>query len=91
MQGGYVFGVFYTRTDDAGEAAEEMGTGGGELIATDKPTVMAKPPLDPIVVENGQGNRSLADSTSTNESDWNKLFGEIDYLLDQLVASKERP
>ena len=64
---------------------------GGELVATDEQTVIAKPPLDSIVVENSQGNRGLADSASADESDWNEVLGEIDYLPDQLVASKEGP
>jgi hypothetical protein len=64
---------------------------GGEFVATDESTVVAKPLLDPIVVENGQGDRRLPDSASTNECDWNKVFSEIDYLLDQLVASEEGP
>jgi len=51
--------------------------------------VIAKSLLDPIVVENGQGDRRLADSAGTDESDWNKLLSKIDYLLDQLIASKE--
>ena len=44
-----------------------------------------------MMMENGQGDGGLSDPTSTNESDWNELFCEIDYLLDQLVASEERP
>ena len=48
-----------------------MGTGSGELITTDESTVVAKPFLDPIVVEDGQGNRGLANPARTNESDWN--------------------
>ena len=52
---------------------------------------MPKPLLDPIVVENGQGDGRLADSASTNEGDRNELLSEIDYLLDQLVASEESP
>jgi len=51
---------------------------------------MAKPLPDPIVVENGQGDGGLSDSASTDESDWDEVLGEIDYLLDQFVASKER-
>ena len=35
------------------------------------------------------GNGGLADSSGTNENDWDKVLGEIDYLLDQLVASEE--
>jgi len=50
---------------------------------------MAKPLLDPIVVKNGQGDGGLADTTSTNQGDRDKLLGEIDYPLDQLVASEE--
>jgi len=52
---------------------------------------MTKSLLDPIVVENGQGDGGLPDSASTDESDWSKVLGEIDYLLDQLVASEEGP
>ena len=44
--------------------------------------------LDPIVVENGQSDGGLPDTASTNKSDWSKVLGEIDYLLDQLVASE---
>ena len=51
---------------------------------------MAKPLLDPVVVEDSQGDRGLSDSASTNESDWDKVLGEVDYLLDQLVTSEER-
>jgi len=47
------------------------------LIAADEPTVMAKPLLDPIVVENGQGDGGLADSASPHEGDWNKALGEL--------------
>ena len=43
------------------------------------------------MVENGEGDGGLADSTRANESDWNEVFGEIDYLLDQFVASEEGP
>ena len=61
------------------------------MIASDESTAIAKPLLDSIVVEDGEGNGSLANSASADESDWKKLFGEIDHLLDQLVASKENP
>jgi len=33
----------------------------------------------------------FAPSASTNEGDRGKLFGETDYLLNQLVTFKERP
>ena len=42
------------------------------------------------MVEDGQGNGGLADSTSANESDRSELLGEIDYLLDQLSHSTLR-
>ena len=68
-----------------------MSGRGRELVATNESAVMAKPLLDPIVVENGQGDGRLANSTSTNEGDRNKVLSEIDYLFDQLVASEEGP
>ena len=52
---------------------------------------MTKPLLDPIVVEKGQSDGGLPDSASTDESDWSKVLGEIDYFLDQLVPSEEGP
>jgi hypothetical protein len=61
------------------------------LVTAEESTIVAKPLLDPVVMENGQGDGGFADSSSTNESDWNKLFSEINYLLDQLVASEECP
>ena len=68
-----------------------MCTGGGELITADEPAVVTKPLLDPIVVENDQGDGGLANSASADESDWDKVLSEIDYLFNQLVASKEGP
>ena len=68
-----------------------MPTGGRELITADESSAIAKPLLDPIVVENGQGDGGLANSAGTNESDWVEVLGEIDYLFDQLVASEEGP
>ena len=64
---------------------------GGELVAADEPTIMSKPLLDPIVVENGQSDGRLANSSSTDESDWSKVLSEIDDLLDQFVSSEEGP
>jgi len=63
---------------------------GREFVTTNESTVMTKPLLDPVVVEDGQSDRGFADSANTNQSDRGKLLGEIDYLLNQLVASKER-
>jgi len=61
------------------------------LVTTDEATIVAKPLLDPIVVEDGQGDRRLADSASTNEGDWSEVLSEINDLLDQLVASEKGP
>ena len=60
------------------------------MIAANESTLMAKPLLDPVVVEDSQGDRGLPDPASTNHGEWNKVLGEIDCLLDQLVASEER-
>ena len=59
-----------------------MGTRGGELITANESAVMTEPLLDPVVVENGQGNRGLADSANTDKGDWDEVLSEIDYLLD---------
>jgi len=68
-----------------------MGARGRELVATNKSTVMTKPPLDSIMVENSQGDGRFANPPSTDESDRSKVLGEINYPLDQLIASKEGP
>ena len=68
-----------------------MRARGGELVATDEPTVIAKSLLDPIVMENGQSGGCLANSTGTDESDWSEAFRETNNLLDQLVAPKGGP
>jgi hypothetical protein len=64
---------------------------GGELVATDEPTVVAKPLLDAIVVEDGQSDGRLSNSTSTDESGWSEVFCQPNNLLDQMVASKAGP
>ena len=64
---------------------------GGELVATDKPTVVTKPLLDAVVVKDGQSNRRLADPAGTDESNWSKIFCKADDPLDQLVAPKTCP
>ena len=66
-----------------------MRTGGYELIATNEATIVAKPLLDPVVVENSQSDGGLADSARANEGDWNEVLSEINYLLDKVVACKE--
>ena len=59
------------------------------MVTADEVTVVAKALLDPIMVEDGQGDGGLADSASTDEGDWIKVLNKMDYLLDQLVASEE--
>jgi hypothetical protein len=76
---------------DLGEPSEEMRERGGELVATNEPTVVTEPLFDPIVVENGQGDGGLANSAGTDESDRSEVFCESNDLLDQLVASKAGP
>ena len=68
-----------------------MRARGREFVATNEPTMMTKPLLDPIVVENSQCDGSLTNSAGTDENDWGTVLSEIDYLLDQLVASEEGP
>ena len=68
-----------------------MWTRGGEFVTANESAVVTEPLLDPVVVENGQGDRGLADSASTDEGDWGEVLSEIDNRLDQLVASEERP
>ena len=68
-----------------------MGTRCGDLVATDESAVVAKPFLDPIVVEDGQGNGRFPNPPWTNESGWGETFSETNDLLDQFVASKTDP
>ena len=68
-----------------------MGARGRELVATDEPTVLSKPPHDPIVVEDSKSDGRFPDSSWTNESDWSEVFCQANNLLDQLVASKTGP
>ena len=64
---------------------------GGEPVATDEPTVIAKTLLDAIVVEDNQGDARLANSASTDESDRSEDFCQTDDLLDQLTTSEMGP
>jgi len=60
----------------------------GELVATDESTVVVKPFLDTMVVEDSQGDRCFPKSTWTNESDRCTVFSETDDPLNQLVTSE---
>ena len=83
--------MFNTRTDDHGEAVEEMCERGGELVATNEPAVITKTLLDAIAVEDGQGGARLANSASPDEGDWSQTFCQIKYCPDQLATSKVGP
>jgi len=52
-QGGQVLGVFNPCADGLGESTEKMGVGCRELITADKPSVVTKPLLDAVIMEDG--------------------------------------
>ena len=59
-----------------------MDTRGRELVAADEATVVAESLLDSTVVEDGQSNRGLPNTAGADESNWVKVFCEINCLLD---------
>jgi len=70
---------------------EEISARGGELVATDEPTIVTKLLFDPIIVEDGQSGGRLANSTRADQSDWGEVFCETNDLFDQVVTSEEDP
>ena len=68
-----------------------MDTRCRELIATNEPAVIAKPVLDPIMVEDSEGNGCLPNPPCADESDGFKVFSESNDLLNQFVASETGP
>jgi len=64
---------------------------GGELVATNKPTVVSKLFLDAVVMEDSQSDRRFPDPPCADESDWSEGFCEANDLCDQLVASNTGP
>ena len=68
-----------------------MSEGGGELVTSNEPAVFTESLLDKIVVEDSKRDGRLANSASTNESEWGVVFCQTDNLLDQLVSSKKGP
>ena len=64
---------------------------GRKLIAADESAVTAKSFLDPIVVEDGEGNRRFPDPPCTNQSDGFQFFGDPDDLVDKLPPSETGP
>ena len=65
-----------------------MSTRGGELVATDEPTVVTETLLDAIVVEDGQSGACLANSAGTNEGDCSEVLCQADDLLSQSATSE---
>ena len=63
----------------------------GELVATDESTIIAKPFLDAIVMEDGQRDGCLANPSSTDESNGFQIFCQTGDVLDQLFASETGP
>jgi hypothetical protein len=68
-----------------------MGARSGELVATDESTVITKPGLDSIVVEEGESDSCLPNPPCSNESDRFEVFGKTNKLLDQFVTSEKIP
>ena len=62
-----------------------------ELVTADKSTIVSEPLLDAIVVKDGQSDGCLPNPSWTDESEWCEVLGELDDLLNQIVASKTRP
>jgi len=61
------------------------------VVTADEATVITEPLLDTIVMENGESDGYLADSTDTNESDWNEVLGQTNDPLNQLATSETGP
>ena len=68
-----------------------MSKCGRELVAPDESTILTKPLLGAMVVENCQSDGCLPDSSRTDESNWGQVFSEADDPLDQFVASEAGP
>ena len=83
--------IFDPCTDDLGKSTEEMNARCRELVAADKATVVSKPFLDVIVVKGSQSDGCFPDPSWTNESYRTEVFGEIDELLNQVVAPETGP
>ena len=63
----------------------------GELVTADKSTVVPKPLLDAVVMEDGQSDGRFPDPAWADQGDWSEAFSEDDNPLDQLVASETSP
>ena len=78
-------------TDGLGKPGEEMRARSWELVTADESTIVAKPLLDAIVVEDREGNRCFSDPPCTYESDGFKFLNEPENPFDQSVASNTGP
>jgi hypothetical protein len=83
--------IFDPRSNDLGEAGEEMSTRSWELVTPDEPTVHIEPLLDVIMVEDRERDGGFPNSPSTNESDGFQVFGKSNDLLDQAITAKTGP
>ena len=90
-QGCHILRVFNPGAHDLRETGKEMRDRGREPVAADESTVNAKPFLDAIVVEEGEGNGCFSDPTCTNECDGFEILGQSDNLIDQLPTSETGP
>jgi hypothetical protein len=68
-----------------------MSVRGWKLVAANESAVVAKPFLDPIVVEDGESNRRLADPPCANKSGGFEVLSESDDPFNQLVSSETVP
>ena len=73
---------FSTPAPVTAESLEEMTERDGEVVTTDEPTVVAKPFLDAVIVQDRQGDGGLSDSTGTDEGERGEIFCEADDLID---------
>ena len=64
---------------------------GGELVTTNKPTVVSEPFLDTIVVEDSESDTCLPDPCCANESDRDEALCEINDIFDQFITSEAVP
>ena len=90
-KGGQAIRVFDASTGNFRKSVQEVGSQSRELVAADESPVIAKPFLDAIVVEDGQGHGRFPDATSTNESDWTEIFCKGNDAFDEFVASETGP
>jgi hypothetical protein len=86
-----VFRVFDPSTKNLGQSGKEVSARSRKLIAADKPSVIAKSIFDPIVVEDGEGDRCFPNPPCTDESDGFEVFDESNNLLDQLLTPETAP